>query len=169
MEKPKLTTNKTILKALEANLSINKTQYELYDAVESDDNQTTLKDKTYTHPIRLGKLLDDLLKLQNKPNNSKKIIKFGEAILDTRQFMFSRTDGKTTTLTEKETEILIFLHNKKPEHIPRNNLLKAVWKYAESVETHTLETHIYRLRQKIETDPSNPKILMTNEKGYSVI
>ncbi len=69
-------------------------------------------------------------------------------------------------LTEKETAILKFLYRAGGRAVPRNTLLVEVWGYNSSVTTHTLETHIYRLRQKIEPDPQNLKLLMTETGGY---
>ncbi len=69
-------------------------------------------------------------------------------------------------LTEKETAILKFLYRAGGRAVPRNTLLIEVWGYNSSVTTHTLETHIYRLRQKIEPDPANLKLLMTETGGY---
>jgi len=71
-------------------------------------------------------------------------------------------------LTEKETEILKFLYRaEKP--VSRDVLLDEVWGYNAGVTTHTLETHIYRLRQKIEPDPSNASILITESSGYQLV
>ena len=68
-------------------------------------------------------------------------------------------------LTEKETEILKFLYRaEKP--VSRDILLDEVWGYNAGVTTHTLETHIYRLRQKMEKDPGNAAILVTESGGY---
>ena len=69
-------------------------------------------------------------------------------------------------LTEKETAILKFLYRAGGRAVPRNTLLVEVWGYNSNVTTHTLETHIYRLRQKIEPDPQNLKLLMTETGGY---
>jgi len=69
-------------------------------------------------------------------------------------------------LTEKETNILKFLYRAGGKPVPRDELLKEVWGYNAAVTTHTLETHVYRLRQKIEPDPSNARILMTDSGGY---
>jgi len=69
-------------------------------------------------------------------------------------------------LTEKETNILKFLYRAGGKPVPRDELLKEVWGYNAAVTTHTLETHVYRLRQKIEPDPSNARILMTDSGGF---
>ena len=72
-------------------------------------------------------------------------------------------------LTEKETMILEFLFQAGDEVVGRNKLLGEVWGYNVGVTTHTLETHIYRLRQKIEVDPSNAQILVTQPGGYRLL
>jgi DNA-binding response OmpR family regulator len=69
-------------------------------------------------------------------------------------------------LTEKETNILKFLYRAPVPVVPRDMLLQEVWGYNAAVTTHTLETHIYRLRQKIEPDPANVQLLLTETGGY---
>jgi DNA-binding response OmpR family regulator len=69
-------------------------------------------------------------------------------------------------LTEKEAAILKFLYRAGPRPVARQVLLNEVWGYNAAVTTHTLETHIYRLRQKIEADPSNARLLITEGGGY---
>lgn len=69
-------------------------------------------------------------------------------------------------LTEKETAILKYLYRAGDKVVGRDVLLDEVWGYNAAVATHTLETHIYRLRQKIESDPSNAQILITETGGY---
>jgi DNA-binding response OmpR family regulator len=71
-------------------------------------------------------------------------------------------------LTEKETNILKFLH-RSGDTVPRETLLHEVWGYNPAVTTHTLETHIYRLRQKIESDPSRARLLVTESGGYRLM
>jgi DNA-binding response OmpR family regulator len=72
---------------------------------------------------------------------------------------------KRIRLTEKETNILKFLQ-RAGETVSRDVLLHEVWGYNPAVTTHTLETHIYRLRQKIEKDPAYAQILVTESGGY---
>jgi DNA-binding response OmpR family regulator len=76
-----------------------------------------------------------------------------------------QVDGRKVRLTEKETNILKFLHASSGT-VPRDILLHEVWGYSPAVATHTLETHIYRLRKKIEQDPANAQILLTEGGGY---
>jgi DNA-binding response OmpR family regulator len=73
--------------------------------------------------------------------------------------------GRKVRLTEKETNILKFLHASAGT-VPREILLHEVWGYGPAVATHTLETHIYRLRKKIEADPGRAQILLTEGGGY---
>lgn len=72
-------------------------------------------------------------------------------------------------LTEKETNILKFLYRANDGVVQRDVLLHEVWGYNSAVTTHTLETHIYRLRQKIESDPSNATLLVTESGGYRLV
>jgi DNA-binding response OmpR family regulator len=76
--------------------------------------------------------------------------------------------GRKLRLTEKETMILRFLYRCHERMCTRERLLREVWGYNSAVNTHTLETHIYRLRQKIETDPRCPKWLVTWDDGYGL-
>ncbi|MGK7860815.1 response regulator transcription factor [Falsiroseomonas sp. E2-1-a4] len=69
-------------------------------------------------------------------------------------------------LTEKEAAILKYLYRASGRPVGRQILLNEVWGYNSAVTTHTLETHIYRLRQKIEPDPSNARLLVTEGGGY---
>ena len=78
-------------------------------------------------------------------------------------------DEKKIRLTEKETNILKFLYRSTEGVVPRDVLLHEVWGYNAGVTTHTLETHIYRLRQKIEPDPSNASLLVTESGGYRLV
>jgi DNA-binding response OmpR family regulator len=69
-------------------------------------------------------------------------------------------------LTDKECAILKLLYRAGGKTVPRPVLLQEVWNYSSAVSTHTLETHIYRLRQKIEADPARPRLVLTDHNGY---
>jgi DNA-binding response OmpR family regulator len=77
--------------------------------------------------------------------------------------------GAKLRLTEKEAAILRFLHRAQRQAVPRETLLRDVWGYNANVTTHTLETHIYRLRQKIEDDPADARLLVTDAGGYKLL
>ncbi|MFG1425477.1 response regulator transcription factor [Roseixanthobacter glucoisosaccharinicivorans] len=77
--------------------------------------------------------------------------------------------GSKIRLTEKETAILRYLYRAGKSPVARETLLQEVWGYNSGVTTHTLETHIYRLRQKIEPDPSAPTLLATQAGGYKLV
>jgi DNA-binding response OmpR family regulator len=77
--------------------------------------------------------------------------------------------GTKIRLTEKETSILKYLYRSGAKIVTRDTLLHEVWGYNAGVTTHTLETHIYRLRQKIEKDPSNAELLITETGGYKLV
>ena len=77
--------------------------------------------------------------------------------------------GSKVRLTEKETAILKYLYRAGEKPVTRDVLLHEVWGYNSGVTTHTLETHIYRLRQKIERDPSSAELLVTEGGGYKLV
>lgn len=84
------------------------------------------------------------------------------------KMLIDEKNGKIR-LTEKETSILKFLFRAGAKVVSRETLLHEVWGYNAGVTTHTLETHIYRLRQKIETDPSSAQLLVTESGGYKLM
>lgn len=77
--------------------------------------------------------------------------------------------GKKVRLTDKEGAILKYLYRTGDRVVSRDVLLDEVWGYNAGVTTHTLETHVYRLRQKIEDDPSNARLLITEPGGYKLV
>ncbi len=83
--------------------------------------------------------------------------------------MLLRADGRKIHLTEKETAILKYLYRVGDKPVPREVLLDEVWGYNAGVTTHTLETHIYRLRQKIEPRPGEATLLVTEPGGYRLV
>jgi DNA-binding response OmpR family regulator len=83
----------------------------------------------------------------------------GRLLVDSR-------NNRRIHLTTKETALLRLLHRAGNQVVEREELLNNIWGYNSLVRTHTLETHIYRLRQKIERDPTDPRLLVTHRKGY---
>lgn len=79
-----------------------------------------------------------------------------------------KSSGQKVRLTEKETNILKYLYRAGGKAVAREELLAEVWGYNSGVTTHTLETHVYRLRQKIEVETGEARILVTEPGGYSL-
>jgi DNA-binding response OmpR family regulator len=86
-----------------------------------------------------------------------------------QKILTEEENGVKIRLTEKETAILKYLYRAEKKVITRDVLLEEVWGYNSGVTTHTLETHIYRLRQKIERNPSNAQLLVTESGGYKLV
>jgi DNA-binding response OmpR family regulator len=78
-------------------------------------------------------------------------------------------ENRRIRLTEKETAVLKFLYRCAGKPVGRQTLLREVWGYASGASTHTVETHIYRLRRKIEPDPSSARILVNEDGGYQLV
>lgn len=85
------------------------------------------------------------------------------------QKLLTDPKGGKVRLTEKEASIIKYLYRAEQKVVTRDVLLEEVWGYNSGVTTHTLETHVYRLRQKIERDPSNAEILVTESGGYKLV
>lgn len=122
---------------------------------------------SFRKPTYIGEILDFVVNAQTKERKTESF-PLGSGKIDCIEGIFIK-GTKRIKLTEKEIALLEFLYNKKDRSTDRKELLAAVWDYADSVETHTLETHIYRLRQKIENDPSDPQLLITKPDGTYTI
>jgi len=85
------------------------------------------------------------------------------------KLMVHNETAQKVRLTEKEAAILKFLYRAGDKVVSRDVLLNEVWGYNVTVTTHTLETHVYRLRQKIEREPSNAELLITEPGGYKLM
>jgi DNA-binding response OmpR family regulator len=80
--------------------------------------------------------------------------------------LYNAEGDEVARLTDKELKLLSVLAGADGAVVTREALLEAVWGYKAELDTHTLETHIYRLRQKVEADPAAPLVLLTAEGGY---
>lgn len=120
-------------------------------------------------PFSLSYFIDILHAANNKLDNSEDgYINFNNYELRPSQKEIEDKISKNIyKLTEKEVDIIKYLYKFSDTYISKNDLQKNVWKYSEDVTTHTIETHIYRLRQKVETD-ENRRIIITNNGGYKL-
>ena len=120
-------------------------------------------------PIRIGELLARLRDGLCKAGNDAGVLTIGPYAFRPGAKLLSDTEGgRKVRLTEKEAAILEFLY-RAGTAIGRDTLLGEVWGYNAGVATHTLETYVYRLRRKIERDPANAEILITEPGGYRLL
>jgi DNA-binding response OmpR family regulator len=121
-----------------------------------------------TKPFRLGVLLARLrAQLRQHQQSEDAVFTIGPySFRPSAKLLLESGSNKKVRLTEKEAAILKYLYRAGEKVVGRETLLNEVWGYNAGVTTHTLETHVYRLRQKIEADPSKAVILITEAGGY---
>tara|TARA_B100000282_G_scaffold286374_1_gene252870 strand:+ start:245 stop:925 length:681 start_codon:yes stop_codon:yes gene_type:complete len=118
-------------------------------------------------PIKVSDLLTAIsrkIALQNSGGKDLKIANYG--FRRNEKVLINLDTEVRVRLTEKETDILWQLWQAPQNELSRQKLLSDVWGYNDEISSHTLETHIYRLRKKIENSSSDASILTTTENGY---
>ena len=144
------------------NIDIQNILFLSIDNEELDEELNCLK-----CPIDIISLIEkiNILLIKKKYNNQSKI-KINKYYLDLNSKIISNTN-KTLKLTEKEMNIILFLNeNKKPQKI--NVLQNEVWGYSSDLETHTVETHVYRLRKKINDNFQDNGFIISTDNGYFI-
>lgn len=119
--------------------------------------------KPFKFPVLLARIR---AQLRTHEQSEDAVFALGPYTFKPAMKMLIDEKDKKIRLTEKETNILKYLYRSGDGVVARDVLLHEVWGYNAGVTTHTLETHIYRLRQKIEPDPSNARLLLTESGGY---
>ena len=123
-----------------------------------------------TKPFRFAVLLARIrAQLRTHEQSEDAVFTIGHYTFKPSQKILFEEDGGKVRLTEKETAIMKYLYRAEQKIVGRDELLEQVWGYNSGVTTHTLETHIYRLRQKIERNPSNARMLVTESGGYKLV
>jgi len=121
-------------------------------------------------PFRFAVLLARIrVQLRQHEQSEDATFNVGPYVFKPSQKLLTMDSGQKIRLTEKEAAIIRYLYRAEQKVVTRDVLLEEVWGYNSGVTTHTLETHVYRLRQKIERDPSNAEILVTENGGYKII
>ena len=133
------------------------------------ENQASKKKCNYTDKINFPLILFDFnTKIVNlitsKKFSQNSSVKVKEYIIDKNEKKIKR-DNLFITITEREIQLIELLFNEK-KPITKNILLKQIWKYSEGADTHTVETHIYRLRKKINEKFSDDNFILNNKEGY---
>jgi DNA-binding response OmpR family regulator len=123
-----------------------------------------------TKPFRFSVLLARIrAHMRSHEQSEDAVFKIGPYTFKPAAKLLTGDEDQKIRLTEKETAILKYLYRTGLKVVGRDVLLHEVWGYNSGVTTHTLETHIYRLRQKIESDPSNAELLVTEPGGYRLV
>lgn len=127
-------------------------------------------DHIIAKPIDLAAFLDELHSCINLFENSANgYISFNRYIVrPIKKDILNQRNREITKLTEKEVAILKHLYKNRQRIVSKNELLQEVWGYAPDVTTHTIETHIYRLRQKVEHDDPDAQLIVTVDGGYKL-
>ncbi len=179
-----------ILNEIKENLSFHIIKYENEDYFVKENNadikncffitksnQKLLSDKTLSEknflnldvlPLPLNKLIEliniQLIKLRYN-HQSKVNIKGYEINLNSK---FFTKDGSSIKLTEKEIEIILYLNGSQIKHDVLD-LQKNIWGYSSDMETHTVETHVYRLRKKISNKFNDESFILSHKNGYFIV
>ena len=140
------------------------TEADTIKGLDSGANDYILK------PFRLGELLARLRRhLAIFDNSDDAVFSIGPyTFRPAAKLLLEGPKNRKIRLTEKEAAILKYLYRADGKPVARQVLLNEVWGYNAAVTTHTLETHIYRLRQKVEPDPANARLLVTESGGYKL-
>ena len=118
-------------------------------------------------PIKIKELIEKInINLSKSNYKTKSNIILNNYFLDINSRYLFR-DNKKLKLTQKEVELIEYLNNSNFEKSPQN-LQKDIWKHSSEVETHTVETHIYRLRKKINEKYADNNFIINNKKGYKL-
>ena len=138
---------------------------------DSDETTSDKLDMFVFKPLRLSHLLNQIKSGINVFENSADgFLHFGEYELHpVDKDILNTVTGKTAKLTEREVSIIQYLYKSRGKAVPKNELLQNVWEYSGDVTTHTIETHIYRLRKKVEQETAGAQIVSAEEGGYRLL
>tara|TARA_B100000073_G_scaffold144950_1_gene119361 strand:+ start:2285 stop:2947 length:663 start_codon:yes stop_codon:yes gene_type:complete len=159
-----ITDEESIMQLIDEDIS-KKIQKIFLLSKKSINKQKHIEIINYDLPFKFINFIDYIIRdLRQNVNKLNNIISLNTLNYDksSRQIF---SDTISLILTEKENEIFNFLLNSKTS-VSKNSLLKKIWKYSEGIDTHTLETHIYSLRKKLEKELKVKNILEHKEKGY---
>jgi DNA-binding response OmpR family regulator len=139
--------------------------------IHSSTIQKFLFNKTIVKPFKMSRLENEIDGLLSESSDKLKApIKIGKHLfLEDEKLLVDPDDRKNIRLTEKETAILMKLSRANGESVSRKTLLEEVWGYKAGINSHTLETHIYRLRKKIEGSVTSRPFLKTSRNGYMLL
>ena len=133
------------------------------------DAAADVDDEPVARPMRLGALLARI-EAHWSESDSSEVHQLGPyAFVPAEQLLRDAKSDTVIRLTELERKLLLYLAAANGASVGREQLLAHVWGYTAGVDTHTVETHIWRLRQKIETDDPASRFLVTEPEGYRLL
>ena len=137
--------------------------------LSSKKDASDFADIVIKKPIKLSSFLKALKEETLLPKvRRKECLMFKEySLYPVKKEIFSSQTQNTTKLTEKEVDIIKYLYQNAPQIASKEELLEKVWEYSTDATTHTVETHIYRLRQKVEKDGGS-QLIITENNGYKL-
>lgn len=137
---------------------------------EHDEEYPDIDAEVIMKPIVLSSLLDCLKSgIHMFENSEEGYLHFNQYELrPLAKEILNERNGEVTKLTEKEVSIIKYLYKAGSKIISKNELLQEVWGYNPDVTTHTIETHIYRLRQKVEHENTDAQLILTSDGGYQL-
>ena len=143
---------------------VSNKDHKLFSIKDIDKNNILILDDL---PLKIEKFIDIINSRLIKQNyNLQSKLNIKDYILNLNSRIIS-LDKDELKLTEREIDIILFLsENEKPQSV--DNLQKKVWGYSMDLETHTVETHVYRLRKKIKDKFNDENFITSNDKGYSI-
>ena len=138
--------------------------------LSKEDNDNIKAHAIIQKPFLLSNFLDTVKASINIFENSDDgNLEFNKYVLYlSRKEILNKRNKSITKLTEKEVSIIKYLYKNAGKIVSKNDLMQEVWEYSADVATHTVETHIYRLRQKVEQDNIDNQIIITSEGGYQL-
>ena len=167
-----------ILKEIEENLNFKIEQYddkktnqinfsELKNYLVISDKKNNIKDcKILLTPKKIDKILEQInIWLLSNKFSSQSNIKIGNYFLNLNSRQITKDDNELN-LTEKETELILFIIEKK--FVSLKDLQREVWKHTSDLETHTVETHVYRLRKKFLQEFEDDGFIKHDNRGYYI-
>lgn len=151
-----------ILKTIEKNVPV--------VFLSKSDNEDIKAHTIIQKPFLLSNFLDTLKASINIYENSDDgVLEFNKYVLyPSRKEILNKRNKNLTKITEREVSVIKYLYKNSGKTVSKNDLMQEVWEYSADVATHTVETHIYRLRQKVEQDDIDNQIILTSEGGYQL-
>ena len=142
----------------------------LLEKAEKDNDGNAEREAVISKPFSLNDFLNKLRSCINVfENSSDAYLAFNNYELHpAAKEILNRRNNELIKLTEKEVAVIKYLYKSKDKIVSKNDLLQDVWDYNAEVTTHTIETHIYRLRQKVEHDNPEAQLILTEDGGYKL-